>query len=275
VGKLVGKDLGVDGKVSIGKLVGKDLEINIPEETSSKIPSVPCLPLEQITAFQLVKDLSKMLDKPAPRTWLGKFLSVRRLELDNERIGQISDYIERVRVINQSITNMQAELFLQPAVLQRIIDGDAIGAERLAELQFAEHRNAVAKHEDEMKARQIQLEAGSLANLKTRAEINAMEAKTKAEHAKADLIKYVVENIDLKNMPQILQTFVVQSIINPQGGGNIPDLELQNELKEFVKREASAKARITEASAVNEESKAVVSDITARKTKKQVEDSFK
>src|SRR5574341_20150 len=93
-----------------------DKDGSLPVKRNDK--RIPAFPLEKVNVVQLAQDLSKMLDKPAPSSWLGKWFSNNKLELDNDRLSAIESYVTRVSTVNRSITNMQSELYLQPTVLQ-------------------------------------------------------------------------------------------------------------------------------------------------------------
>jgi len=237
------------------------------------VPGIPTFDLDQLNLVELCGQLKDSLNEPKPFFIFSSKRRNKKLELERDRVRTIIETIESFRDVNVSLAKARAEILLSQAISESIIKDYFTERILRDEIQKETHAVTVDSLKDQRvaikdgaQARKLQLEAVEISNLKARAEINAMEAKTKAEHAKADLIKYIVENIDLKDMPQILQTFVVQSIINPHGGGTIPDLELQNELKEFVKREAAAKARQVEAEAKAKESQADISRATADKT---------
>jgi hypothetical protein len=239
---------------------------------SINVPSVPSFDLDQLNLVELCGQLKESLNEPKPLFIFSSKRRNKKLELEKDRVRTILETIESVRDVNVSLSKARAEILLSQAVSESIIKDYFTERILRDEIQKETHTVTVDSLKDQREAikdsaqaRKLQLEAAEISNLRARAEISALEAKTKAEHAKADLIKYVVDNIDLKDMPQILQTFVVQSIINPHCGGTIPDLDLQNELKEFVKRQAAAKARTDEAEATKKESEAVVSKTTSDK----------
>ncbi|MBF0569085.1 MAG: hypothetical protein HQK95_09525 [Nitrospirae bacterium] len=166
----------------------------------------------------------------------------------------------------QELIQYQADVFLSPTTLEHTINNRLADAAREIELKVRNHEDQIQAINDAARVRQVQIEAQEIMNLRARAEINLLNAQTQSEQAKADLIKFVVENIDLKNMPQILQTFVIQSIVNPHGSASVQDLDLQAELREFMKKEAEAKARILNAQAKQNESQADIGRATADDT---------
>lgn len=228
--------------------------------------NIPTFDLMRLNMLELSRQLEATLNKK-PSFFI--FLRERhneKLRIEREKITIILDLIRGLRLTQQELSEYQADIFLSPTTLEAIISNRLADAKRDMEMKATIHDDELSKIKDSNRARKIQLEAAEIANLRARAEINHMHAQTQAEQAKADLIKYVVENIDLKNMPQILQTFVIQSIINPGGSSSFGDLELQTELREFVKKEADAKARLLNAQASQSQSQADISRATANDT---------
>jgi hypothetical protein len=235
--KFIAKSIKVESKALAVSKDAPSGSLSVPD-----VPDIPTFDLDQLNLIELSRQLKDNLDQPEPFFMFTSRRRNEKLRLGKERLEIILETIERVRSVNQSLANARAEILLSKAITESLINNYFNEAILTAELRKAEHNNSVSKHYDEMRARDIQLEAGNLANLKSKAEINLLEAHTKEAHAKADLVKYVVENIDLKNMPPLLQSFVVQSIINPHGQGNVTDMELQGELKQYIKQEKQAAA---------------------------------
>jgi len=232
-----------------GILLGYD---SSPEENDKSLINVPAIPsfnLDQLNLVELCGQLRDSLNQPRPTFIFTSERRNRKLELERDRVRTVLEILETTRSINSSLAQARAEILLSRAVSESIIKDYFTARILKDEIQKETHAVTVDTLKDQReaikdgaKSRQLQLEAAEISNLRSRAEINQMEAHTKEAHAKADLVKYVVENIDLKNMPQILQSFVIQSIINPHGQGNITDLELQGELKQYIKQEREAQA---------------------------------
>ena len=238
---------------------------NGSDSTDSSL-NIPTFDLMRLNMLELSRQLEATLNKK-PSFFI--FLRERhnqKLRIEGEKISLILGLINGLRLTQQELTQYQADTFLSQTTLEYVINNRLDDAKREMEMKAKIHDDEKSKIDDAKAARQIQLEAAKIANLKAQAEVNLMHAQTQSEKAKADLIKFVVENIDLKNMPPILQTFVIQSIINPHGNGSVGDLELQTELREFVKREADAKARILNAQAKQGESQADIGRATANDT---------
>lgn len=223
--------------------------------------------LDELNVVELCKKLRNELDDSSEPWFL--FTSKRKnakLELKRERIDILQRTVESMINTNTSLANVKANIMLSEAVKESIINNHYIEQTLSEELRQREHDDQIQAIDDTAHERALNLEAQEIVNLRARAEVNLLNAQTQSEQAKADLIKFVVENIDLKNMPQILQTFVIQSIINPGGSASVADLDLQAELREFMKKEAEAKARILNAQAKQNESQADIGRATADDT---------
>ena len=88
--------------------------------------------------------------------------------------------------------------------------------------------------------------------MKTLADFAYKNALTEQEKQKARLMKDVVDNVDLNELPDYLRTFVIQSIFNPtQPIDNEAALkdELRDIVKDALRRRIEAEADESEASA--------------------------
>jgi len=263
--KFIAKTTKVDTSIVISNRKAAVPAINVPD--------MPTFDLDQLNLVELSKQLKDSLNQPKPFFIFTSRRRNEKLQLEKERVEIILDVIGRIRDVNMSLANARAEILLSKSVTESIINNYFSEEVLKEELKKAEHQNLVSKHFDEMKAREIQLEAGNLANLKAKAEINLMEAKTEAEQAWATLVRSAVNNIDFKNMPPTLQYSIIQAIATKGAAATNPILE--EEINKFIKqqREAEAGKALHEMRKVGAE--ADVAEATAKKTKKQIEEHFK
>lgn len=179
----------------------------------TNLPNIPKFNLSQLNMVQIAHDLSTMMNKPNPSGWLGKWWGNKKLDLDNDRISHMANYIERVRSLNQSMINAQAELFLSAQVLEDIINGYYIEAERKAEKQLKEHENLIHSLNDEMEKREI-------TNDRARAEIEAIRATTRLTEIQGKVLEKLVNELDLANITPA-QAFVFVKSLNPNADANV------------------------------------------------------
>lgn len=238
------------------KAVVKEDENLLPDKTFD---------LEQLNLLNLAKGLEDTLSAKRPKSVYFKWLGNKKHKLDAEQQDWVLRQIQNAVAISDNLSQLKAKIFLSPEVVSNLIRGYRGEAQRLFELQEKEHINNLSKIDDDMTSRQIIIEAGRLQNLKTQAEINMMNATTQEAKAKADLIMYVVKELDLKNMPQTLQTYLISSIVNPNGS-QFNDFDMQEQLKQFVVKEADAKARIAIAKATSDEAQAYADKKTSENT---------
>lgn len=247
-----------------------EIEGRMPVErvntTGNSMPNIPTFDLMRLNMLELSRQLEESLNKKTSRFIFLKKRQNEQLRVDIEKASILLELINSLRLTQQQLIEYQADTFLSQATLESVIEGRKQQAEMALKLVVKQHENEISKLSDEMAARQLQLEEKKISNLKSQAEVNLLNAKTEAEKAKAELISEVIKNLNLKDMPQVLQTFVIQSIINPGGVGTVGQLELEGELKEFVKKEADARARILLAQAKQTESQADIGRATADKT---------
>lgn len=212
----------------------------LPSANNINVPDIPSFDLDQLNLVELSRQLKNSLNQPQPFFVFSSSHRNEKLRLEKERLQIISDTIEHVRSVNQSLAYARAEILLSKSITESLINNHFNETVLLAELKKAEQTNAISKHHDEIKARQIQLDAANLANLKTKAEINLMEAQTEAETAWATLVKSAVDNIDFKKMPSTLQYSIIQAIATKGAASTNPILE--EEINKFIKQQKEAEA---------------------------------
>lgn len=180
----------------------------------------------------LVNELNDLLNKPNPKLLISKWWQEKHFPHDHQRIDHITAYVEKINLANQSILSLQAKLAVNKQVLEMMIAGQLAEAERMAELQLAQHKNEVQKLADEMEDRKLQLESKKIAN-----RISEADARLKEE--KIELIAWIRKNISIDDLLPHHKTMLMQAMIVPDGY-NFIDLEILQEMKKYVLEQAGA-----------------------------------
>jgi len=186
------------------------------EQAEEPKPLTPVFDLERINMVQLADDLSALLNRPAPKTWIGQWFRSKSISLDTERVQKVAEYVENVRIINQKITNLQAELMLAPSVLESLITGHFVEAKMAAELQVRQHQEALQSLDDQAEARKIQLK------------------KAKAEARKDEAIAAIIES-GLDN-PDAIKALLIIKALDPKADAQI-DSAFNTFLEQKAKKE--------------------------------------
>ena len=182
---------------------------------------LPKFDLSQINVSQLAKDLSEMIHTPQPSGWLGKWWANKKLPMDNDRLMHLERYIVRVGAINDSITEMQYKLFIQPQVLQDLIEGYTREAEQKIERQIAEHKTYLNHIVQLAKRDDLETQKQEFSNEK-------LKQEAKLIGLQASLLDKIISEIDLSHItPE--QAFVLVKALNPnaEASANFGVLEAQ------------------------------------------------
>lgn len=209
-------------------------------------PQAPEYNLDQYTMGGLLEELKKNLNH-GPSWFI--FLRNRhnqKIRIEGARIELLKSTIEQAIITNQSLINYKAEIFLSKQKLKDIIDSYYIETERNAVLKGIEFESKKVLTAKEAQKAINEIEAEKIANLKARAEINQMEAKTRQELMRADLMNKAIDNID--KFPPSLQTYIYRAIFNP-GDKQEDDILLQDEVRDILKKEKEAAAKKADADA--------------------------
>jgi hypothetical protein len=235
----------------------------VARQDKDDMPNIPTFDLSQLNLLQLSDNLKDSLNKKSSMFIFLRNRENKKLQIQKDKIGDLINLIESLRLANQSLLNYQADLFLSKAVLENLIKGFHVKAQREAELLAKQHLNELTKVDDEIKGRSVQHESLEISNLKARAEISQINAKTSAELAKADLMKQAVANID--KFPPSLQTYIYRAVFNPQDKQE-DDILLQDEVREYVKTEREAKAEMERQKARKEKAQADLQEWDTKET---------
>jgi len=160
----------------------------------------------------LVKELNALLEKPNPKLLIQKWWKSKHIPYDQQRLDHIITYVEKINLANDSILNLQSKLAVNQQVLEMMIGGQLAQAERMAQLQLAQHQNELQKVADEKKGRQLQLEALEIANLKARAEINQTLANANLTSLQGVLVKKIIDELDLNNISANQALILIKSL---------------------------------------------------------------
>jgi len=250
--------------------MSKDLiNPNKPEE-------IPTFDITSLNLIELGRRLKETMHTYRPSTIFFKKRHNEKAILDIEYQRALISQIEDLSDMNSALLNLNADVYLTQERLERIIQRyreqenfvDAEGY-RLAEKAEKQHADDMVALEDNAKLRKKNIEALELQNKKLEAEIAILKAKENniigeglRDSLKRDFMQKVIDTIDLKELPDYLRTFVINSIFNPEQKID-NSLAMMDELKEFVIRKEEASARKEEAEAKERESQADIDRATA------------
>lgn len=218
------------------------------ERNSLPVVSKGPTAINTIDAVNLAQNLSKAINQPAPRTWIGRWFQTRRIDLDGQRIDFLCAYIEKIKQVNQMATQVQAELTVAPQILEYIIQGNVLRAQQEIELQVKSHQNEIARLDDEIQARNIQLD-------KARVEVDKGKAEVEKMRASNQLILAAL------NDPDPIRALLAIKAMNPEADAQVASImdelfkgKIEKEKAEVAKlwaeeKKLKAEARKTEAQA--------------------------
>lgn len=264
------RDKNNDVPVLKAKHPGKD-ESDVSYDIKA-MPNIPTFNLSGLNLLELSRELQRSLNSSSSPFIFLRERQNKKLKLQKEKIQTILEIIGELRLTQHQLTQFQAETFLSKELLSAVVDEKREEIINLAGIKKKEFMIAHGVLDDKLsqlahgkKSRELLLESAEIQNLKSRAELNLLTAQTEEAKAKAELIMFVVKELDLKNMPQTLQTYLISSIVNPQGS-QYQDFDMQEQLKKFVLKEADAKSRHSTAIASTTEQQARIAEKTADKT---------
>lgn len=190
------------------KFIGRDCN-NLPALKEN----IPAFNLSKINVVQLARDLSRQIQTPQPKGWLSKWWTNSKLPYDNNRITLLNEYVEKVIQINQSITQMQYHLYIQPMVLDNLIQGYELEAFQAAELQIAEHSRKLTELEEQKKRDEEETRLKKAQTLKVIGEARMIALQGR-------LLEKIINELDLDNItPE--QAFILVKALNPEANAAI------------------------------------------------------
>jgi len=242
------------------KFIAKTTKSNLPVNINSQaIPSaLKQFDLNKLNLVSLSKELEASLNSSAPQSVLFGWAGLKRQKLKTEHQRNILDHIYNIRRVNEELCHLQAELFLSPQTIELLIEGKRLEAEHKIQLAVKEQEAKLHALSKEMEAREVNLDH-------MREVVRNLKADTDAKTARIELMRKVVDSIDLNELPDYLRAFVIASVFNP----NQPitqEMSLMDDLKDFMIQKASGEARKTQAQAGREEAQEKIERTTAQKT---------
>jgi hypothetical protein len=205
----------------------------------------------------LVKKMAYEMTKPGPVFFKG--WGNHRLELDVERVQILKRYIDSIRFTGESLMELQSDAFLSYEKIKALTELKRTDLKRRLqqsrnELDFAkkeyEHkleimrleRESVAEDVKMKKARREQIENQSaVEKLTAEAQYKLMIARSKTEKQIAAVLAEAVKYY--KDLPAVLKSYVAVQLGNEHSENPSADMELQEQLKEFIVRKQQAEAR--------------------------------
>lgn len=258
----VAKTIKLSDESKNNNFIAKSARKDIFDSTSAQKDNLPTKPIVNLddlhySILQMYRDVKANIS--GGNAIIFKGWHNKRLELDLKRQRLLIEQIDNLGIAAETLANTEAKLFMSVEMRESLIAGMENGiqvAAKLAIAKLGQAETAIKKAEDEKQAIDDGAEARKLAldsskmqmqmfELKTRAEVNLMEARTQEAKAKARLIEEVVNNLNFENLPPTLQTYIISSVFNPMGN-QFQDFEMQEQLKQYVKRSVEADTEIKE-----------------------------
>ncbi|MFA5011164.1 MAG: hypothetical protein WC644_04345 [Ignavibacteria bacterium] len=225
--------------------------------------------LSQLTMKSLVKKMAYEMTKPGPVFFKG--WGNHRLEFDVERVKIIGRYITSLRDTGNELMQLHADSILSFETIEKLTlikrnDLQKQLEQSKVDLNFVkfeyQHRIKIMSLEEErleedilmQRALREKVETENLVlKLKSEAEYQLMIAKglkeTQVALILAEAVKYFNE------LPAVLKSYVTVQLGNENAENPDKDMELQEQVKEFVIRKQNAEARKIEYEADENEAK--------------------
>ncbi|WP_319526161.1 hypothetical protein [uncultured Desulfosarcina sp.] len=168
-------------------------------------PDIPSFDLSKINVVQLAKDLSVQINQKQPKGWLRKWWVNQKLPMDNQRLSHLNDYINEIQRVNSSITDMQAELFVQPQILQYVIEKRLIEARQQIEIEVKRHEREINKYTQE-------INRDKLETARVQAEIRNTISQTRIVDLQGKLLEKLIDDLDIKNITPEIAIIIIKAL---------------------------------------------------------------
>lgn len=236
--------------------------------------------LSQLTLSALTKKMAYEMTKPGPVFFKG--WGNRRLELDVERVKILKDYISTIRATGDELMHLQAESVISYEMIDDLIKLKKINIKNQIEIAKEEHRYKIERmrimtksmEEDAniKKAQREQIETqNKIDNLRAEADYKLIVAKSEKEKQIAIILSVAAKHY--KDLPNVLKSYVAVQLGSENSLNPSVDMELQEQLKDFVIRKHKAETEMLENEA--DENKALTVTMKAkleREKKKYIDD---
>lgn len=212
--------------------------------------------LSKLDLEGLVKELAITINKPNPIFLKG--WGNERLQLDIERAALIKDYIMTMRAAGNEYIEFKADAILSYEKIKKITETklnylniDLFRSQNELELLKESLEHEKKKQKFEVDKMSLEMERVKAETERIRAETEAFKEKSKRDTERANLLKEAVKYF--KDLSPVLKAYVTTQL----GSDNpvIPqnDMEMQDAIRETVKRKQIAEARKIEAEATESE----------------------
>lgn len=236
--------------------------------------------LSQLTLSALTKKMAYEMTKPGPVFFKG--WGNRRLKLDVERVNILKEYISSVRATGEELMHLQAESVISYEMIDDLIKLKKINIKNQIEIAKEEHKNKMKQMnlttesmEEDVKIKKAQREQIETQNIidKLRAEADYKLIVAKSEKEKqiayvlAEAVKYY------KKLPNVLKSYIAVQLGSDNSQNPNVDMELQEQLKDFIVRKHKAETEMIENEA--DENKALTDTMKVkleREKKKYIDD---
>ncbi len=227
------------------------IENNLTENKMSKelFKQSTELDLTSINMGEALKTLSKAINRPFPIVF--KSWGNRRMQLDIERVYLINDLITATHNAGKSFLELQADVIFSDELLNAMVYKKREDFKMVLEKELADHKSYIrhkeldiAEREMSYKEREMSLNerehALKMRELHVEAEQALMNAKTKEQEERANLLKEAIELI--KQMPPVLQVPTITSIFG-NASDNFTDSIFDEKIREFIAKKHKEEAR--------------------------------
>lgn len=216
--------------------------------------------LSKITMETFVKKMAYEMTKPGPVFFKG--WGNRRLELDAERVRIMGTYVEEIRKTGSSLMELHADAALSFEKIEKLtkikrneLDERLKRSELILDFIDEEHKYKIKNMELENAEKEAQirlinaqaeeLETKSITNkLIAQGEYNVMIASSEKEKAIASILSKGAESY--ADLPPVLKSYILAQLGGENSQNPSTDMDLHEQLKEFIIRKQKAEARKVE-----------------------------
>jgi hypothetical protein len=216
--------------------------------------------LSQLTMSTLTKKMAYEMTKPGPVFFKGWGNS--RLLLDVERVRILQQYIDSIRSTGESLMELQADAFLSYEKIKalteekryqfkkRVIDSkialDFAKEEYTHKLEMLRlERESISEDIKIKRAQREKIETDNIVtHLKAEAEYKLIIAKSEKEKQIAFILAEAVKYY--KDLPNVLKSYVAVQLGSDNSLNPSVDMELQDQLKDFIIRKHKAETEMIE-----------------------------
>lgn len=239
--------------------------------------------LSQLTMSALTRKMAYEMTKPGPVFFKG--WGNNRLRLDVERVQIMKVYIDSIRSTGESLMELQADAFLSYDKIKALTEEKSYQLKKRVidskiALDFAEeeytHKLIMMKLEREnlaedvlyKKAQREQIETQNVViKLRAEAEYKLILAKSEKEKQIAFILAEAVKYY--KDLPNVLKSYVAVQLGSDNSQNPTVDMDLQDQLKEYIIRKHKAETEMIEYEADENKSKTDTTKAKLEREKKK------